>query len=40
MGDVSGVRVRGTPKLGWMGGVKVAFGSRRMSVKVAREYAR
>ena len=28
---VSGVRVRGRPRLGWMDGVKVALGSRMMT---------
>ena len=28
MSEVSGGRVRGRPRLGWMDGVKVAFGNR------------
>ena len=36
MADESGQRVRGTPRLGWMNGVKVAFGSRGMTVEAAR----
>ena len=32
MADVSGGRVRGRPRLGWMDGVKVALGSRGMNV--------
>ena len=34
MADVSGGRVWGRPGLGWMDGVKVALGSRRMIFKV------
>ena len=33
---VSGGRVRGRPRLGWMDGVKVAFGNRGMTVEAAR----
>ena len=33
--DVSGVRVRGRPRLGWMDGLKVALGNRRMTVEAA-----
>ena len=29
MAEVSGGRVRGRPRLGWMDGVKVALGNRR-----------
>ena len=32
MANVSGVRVRGRPRLGWMDGMKVALGSRGMTV--------
>ena len=32
MADISGGRVRGRPKLGWMDGVKVALGNRGMTV--------
>ena len=32
MAEVSGGRVRGRPKLGWMDGVKVALGNRGMTV--------
>ena len=32
MADVSGLRVRGRPRLGWMDGVKVALSNRRMTV--------
>ena len=37
MVDVSGGRVRGRPRLGWMNGVKVALGGRWMTVKAARQ---
>ena len=37
MAAVSGGRVRGTPRLGWMGGVKVALGNRRMTVEAGRQ---
>ena len=30
MAEISGGRVRGTPRLGWMDGVKVALGNRGM----------
>ena len=33
--DVSGGWVRGTPRLGWMEGVKRALGSRGMTVEAA-----
>ena len=33
---VSGGRVRGMPRLGWMDGVKVALGNRGMTVEAAR----
>ena len=33
MAEVSGWRVRGRPRLGWMDGVKVAFGNRGMTVE-------
>ena len=36
MTDVSGGRVRGRPRLGWMDGVKVALGNRGMTVEAAR----
>ena len=32
MADVSGGRVRGRPRLGWINGVKMALGSRGMTV--------
>ena len=37
MVEVSGGRVRGRPRLGWMDDVKVAFGNRRMTVEAARK---
>ena len=37
MAEVSGGRVRGRPRLGWMDGVKVAFGNRGMMVDAARQ---
>ena len=37
MAEVSGGWVRGRPRLGWMDGVKVAFGNRRMTVEDARK---
>ena len=35
--EVSGGRVRGRQRLGWMDGVKVALGNRRMTVEAARQ---
>ena len=35
MAEVSGGRVQGRPKLGWMNGVKVALGNREMTVEAA-----
>ena len=37
MAEVSGGRVRGTPSLGWMDGVKVALGNRGMMVEAMRK---
>ena len=37
MADVSGGRVWGRPRLGWMNGMKVALGSRGMTVDAARK---
>ena len=37
MAEVSGGRVRGRPRLGWMNGVKVALGNRGMTVEAARK---
>ena len=36
MAEVSGGRVRGRPRLGWMDGVQVALGNRGMTVEAAR----
>ena len=40
MADISGGRVRGRPRLGWMDGVKVALGNKRMTVVAARQCAK
>ena len=40
MAKVSGRLVRGKPRLGWMGGVKVALGKRGMTVEAARQCAK
>ena len=40
MAEVSGGRVRGRPRLGWMDGVKVALGNRTMTVEAARQCAK
>ena len=37
MAEVSGARVRGRPRLGWMDGVKAALGNRGMTVEAARK---
>ena len=37
MAEVSGGRVRGRPRLGWMDGVKVALGNKGMTVEAARQ---
>ena len=37
MAEVSGGRVRGRPRLGRMGGVKVALGNRGMTVEARRQ---
>ena len=37
MAEVSGRRVRGRPRLGWMDGVKVALGNRGITVEAARQ---
>ena len=39
MVEVSGGRVRGRPRLGWMDGVKVALGNRAMTVEAAQQCA-
>ena len=38
--EVSGGRVRGKPRLGWMDGVKVEFGNRGMLVEAVRQCAK
>ena len=40
MAEVSEGRVRGRPRLGWMDGVKVALGNRRMTVEAALQCAK
>ena len=40
MAEISGGRVRGRPRLGWMDGVKVALGNRGMTVEAARQSAK
>ena len=40
MAEVSGGRVRGRPRLGWMDGVKVALGNRGMTVEAARQFVK
>ena len=38
--DVSGGRVRGRPRLGWMDGLKMAIGISGMMVEAARQCAK
>ena len=38
MAEVSGERLRGRPRLGWMDGVNVALGNSGMTVKAARQW--
>ena len=38
--EVSGERVRGMPRSGWMDGVNVALGNRGMPVEAARQCAK
>ena len=38
--EVSEGRIRGRPRLGWMGGVNVALGNRAMTVEAARQCAK
>ena len=40
MAEVSGRRVRGRPRLGWMDSVKVALGNRGMTVEAVRQCAK
>ena len=37
MAEVSGKQVRGRPRIGWMDCIKVALGSRGMTVETARK---
>ena len=39
MAEVSGGRVRGRPRLGWMEGVKVTLGNRGMTMEAAQQCA-
>ena len=39
MAEVSGGRVRGRPRLGWMNGGKVTLCNRGMTVEAARQFA-
>ena len=36
MAEISGGRVRGRPRLGWMDGAKAELGNRKMTVEAAR----
>ena len=40
MAELSGGQVRGRPRLGWMDGVKVAFGNRGITVEAACQCAK
>ena len=40
MVEVSGGRVRGIPRFGWLDGVKVALGNRGMTVEAERQCAK
>ena len=40
MAEVSGGRIRGRPRLGWMDGVTVGLGNRGMTVEAARQGAK
>ena len=40
MAEVSGGRVRGRPRLGWMDGVKVALGNGGVTAEAARRCAK
>ena len=40
MAEVSGGRVQGRPRLGWMDGVKVALDNKGMTVEAARQCAK
>ena len=40
MAEVSGGRLRGAPRLGWMDGVKVALGNKGMTEEAGRQCAK
>ena len=40
MAEVSGGRVRGRPRLGWVEGVKVVLGDREMTMEAERQCAK
>ena len=40
MAEVIGSRVRGGPRLGWMHGMMMNFGSRGMRVEAVRQYSK
>ena len=40
MAEINGGRGRGSPRLGWMDGVKVALGNRGMTVEAAQQCAK
>ena len=40
MAEVSGGRVLGRPRLGWMDGMKVELDNRGITVEVARQFAK
>ena len=40
MAEISGGRVRGRPRLGWMDSVKVALGNRGLTIEAARQCAK
>ena len=40
MAEVSGGRIRGRPRLGWIYGVNEALGNRRITVEAARQWAK
>ena len=40
MAEVSRARVRGRPRLGWMDGVKMALGNRRITAEAERQCAK
>ena len=40
MAEVSGGRVRGRPRLGWMDGVKVELSNRGLTLEAARQFAK